>query len=135
MLYWYADIPEEVTYFFIRINPDMQIVPDPGFRWPFWIMFLMNFLLPLVILVARDAKRNPRFVTGVGALIFFSHWLDVNMLVQPGAVGHWHLGLVEFGMFAMFLGAFVYVTLERLTKAPLTAVNHPYLAESVHHQF
>lgn len=135
MLYWYADIPEEVSYFYMRINPGMAIDPDPGFRWPFWIMFLMNFLLPLLILVARDAKRNPRFVIGVGSLIFISHWIDVNVLVQPGAVGHWHMGLVEVGMFAAFLGAFVYVTLNRLTQAPLTAVNHPYLAESVHHQF
>lgn len=135
MLYWYADIPEEVSYFFIRINPGHAIQPDPGFRWPFWTMFLMNFLLPLLILVARDAKRNPRFVTGVGFLIFFSHWLDVNVLVQPGAVGEWHLGLLELGMFATGLGAFTYLTLTRLTKAPLTVVNHPYLAESVHHQF
>ena len=135
MLYWYANIPEEVSYFFLRINPDHQIQPDPGFRWPFWIMFLMNFLLPLLILVARDAKRNPRYVTAVGCLIFFSHWLDVNMLVQPGAVGHWNIGFVELGMFAAFLGGFIYVTLNRLTKAPLTVVNHPYLAESVHHQF
>jgi hypothetical protein len=141
MLYWYADIPEEVSYFFMRINPIIAetgkhaIEPDPGFRWPFWIMMMMNFLLPLIILVARDAKRNPRFIIGVGALIFFSHWLDINVLIQPGAVGTWHLGFIELGMFLCFLGAFVYVTLNRLTQAPLTAVNHPYLAESVHHQF
>jgi hypothetical protein len=116
MLYWYADIPEEVSYFFVRINPGHVIVPDPGFRWPFWIMFLMNFGLPVILLIARDTKRNPRFLVGVGALIFFSHWLDVQVLVQPGAVGHFHLGLVELGMFLAFLGAFIYVTLTRLTR-------------------
>ena len=57
------------------------------------------------------------------------------MVGETGGGGKWKIGFVEMGMFAAFLGAFIYVTLNRLTKAPLTVVNHPYLAESVHHQF
>ncbi len=127
MLIWYSNIPEEVTYFQTRINE------HPGLMWG---TFFINFAVPMVLLMSRDAKRNPRFLIGVGSVIFVGHWLDVNMMVMPGALGHhFHgIGLLEIGMFVTFLGAFIYTVLNTLTKAPLTPVNHPYLEESVHHQ-
>ncbi|QQR88398.1 MAG: quinol:cytochrome C oxidoreductase [Flavobacteriales bacterium] len=125
MLIWYANIPEEVTWFQTRWEHYMPI---------FWMTFFINFAIPMVLLMSRDAKRNPRFLIGVGTVIFIGHWLDVFMIVMPGTMhDHWHLGLVEVGLFLAFLGAFVYVTLNRLTKAPLTPVQHPYLEESIHH--
>jgi len=127
MLIWYSNIPEEVTYFQTRINEHPILM---------WTTFFINFAIPMVMLMSRDAKRNPRFLIGVGSVIFIGHWLDVNMMVMPGALGqHFHgPGLLEVGMFLAFLGLFVYTVLHTLTKAPLTPVNHPYLEESVHHQ-
>jgi hypothetical protein len=127
MLIWYSNIPEEVTYFQQRIEE------HPGLLWT---IFFINFAVPMVLLMSRDAKRNPRFLIGVASVIFVGHWLDTLMLVMPGALGRdFHgVGLLEVGMFATFLGLFIHVVLTRLTKAPLTPVNHPYLEESVHHQ-
>lgn len=127
MLIWYSNIPEEVTYFQTRIDEHPALM---------WGTFFINFAVPMVMLMSRDAKRNPRFLIGVGSVIFVGHWLDVNMMVMPGALGHhFHgIGLLEIGMFLTFLGAFIYTVLNTLTKAPLTPVNHPYLEESVHHQ-
>ncbi|MFT3884234.1 MAG: quinol:cytochrome C oxidoreductase [Flavobacteriales bacterium] len=59
MLYWYADIPEEVIYFKVRIDHH---------PWLMWGMFFINFAVPMVLLMSRDAKRNPRFLIGVGAV-------------------------------------------------------------------
>ncbi|MBK9177695.1 MAG: quinol:cytochrome C oxidoreductase [Flavobacteriales bacterium] len=128
MLIWYSNIPEEVTYFQQRINDH---------PWLTWTTFAINFALPMVLLMSRDAKRNPRFLIGVGAAIFIGHWLDVNMMVMPGAAGHdFHhgIGLLDAGMFTLFLGLFITVVFNALAKAPLTPVNHPFLEESVHHQ-
>lgn len=127
MLIWYSNIPEEVTYFQDRIDH------HPGLMWG---VFFTNFALPMVLLMSRDAKRNPRFLMFVGTIIFVGHWLDVTMMVMPGSLGHdFHgVGLLEIGMFLAFLGVFLYTVLNALTKAPLTVVNHPYLEESIHHQ-
>ncbi len=127
MLIWYSNIPEEVTYFMDRINN------HPGLLWT---IFAVNFAIPMVFLMSRDAKRSPRFLIGVGAVIFIGHWLDTVLLVLPGTLGHhFHgIGLLEIGMFVLFLGIFIIRVLSTLTKAPLTPVNHPYLEESVHHQ-
>ncbi|MBK7946717.1 MAG: quinol:cytochrome C oxidoreductase [Flavobacteriales bacterium] len=126
MLIWYANIPEEVTYFQDRINHHPALM---------WTIFFINFAVPMALLMARDAKRNPRYLIGVGSVIFIGHWLDVNLMVMPGANGHhFHgIGLLDVGMFVLFLGAFVRVVLGTLAKAPLTPVNHPYLEESIHH--
>lgn len=127
MLIWYSNIPEEVTYFQTRINDHPVLL---------WSVFFINFALPMVMLMSRDAKRNPRFLIFVGSIIFIGHWLDVTMMVMPGTVGHdFHgVGLLEVGMFMAFLGVFLFTVLNALTKAPLTVVNHPYLEESIHHQ-
>ncbi|MFN8351079.1 MAG: quinol:cytochrome C oxidoreductase [Flavobacteriales bacterium] len=126
MLYWYANIPEEVTYFKTRIDHHAGLM---------WGMFFINFAVPMVLLMSRDAKRNPRFLIGVGTVILVGHWLDTCQLVLPGALGeHFHhVGFLEVGMFLFFLGLFVFRVLTALTKAPLTVVNSPYLEESVHH--
>ena len=126
MLYWYANIPEEVAYADVRINH------HPGLMWG---MFFINFAVPMLLLMSRDAKRNPRFLIGVGTVIIVGHWLDLCQMVLPGALGeHFqHVGALEIGLGLFFLGLFVMTVLRTLTKAPLTVVNSPYLEESVHH--
>ena len=67
-------------------------------------------------------------------MIVFGHWLDVFVKVMPGTVkGDWGLGFLEFGMLAGFVGAFMYVVLNALSKAPLVPKNHPFLEEAEHH--
>lgn len=125
MLYWYSNIPEEITYFQARIN---------DYTWTFWGTMLINFVFPMLLLMSKDAKRNAGFLTFVGCIIFFGHWLDVYMIVTPGTMkAHGTVGLVEIGSFLAFLGLFLYVVLNALSKRPLLVQNHPMLDESLHH--
>lgn len=125
MLIWYSNIPEEVTYYVTRIN---------DYRWLFFGTFAVNFIFPMVLLMSREAKRSYGFLTTIGSIIFVGHWMDVFLMVMPGTVfEHWHIGALELGMFLLFLGVFLYVVLNALSKAPLVVKNHPYLEESLHH--
>ena len=47
---------------------------------------------------------------------------------------HSHLNLFEIGLALGFLGLFLFVVLNTLTKAPLMAKNHPFYEESKHHE-
>src|ERR1035437_8391217 len=129
MLIWYANIPEEVTYFQDRLG-------SFGYRPLFWIMFFINFSLPMIILMSRDAKRNATFLKIVGCILIFTHWLDVYLMVMPGTVAsNWRLfSPLEFGLFIGFAGVFLFVVLNQLAKAPLVVQKHPMLEESKHHQ-
>lgn len=125
MLIWYSNIPEEVTYFITRIE---------HYRVPFFGMMLINFIVPMVFLMSRDAKRNPKFLIFVGTIVFIGHFLDVYMLITPGVLfEHWHFGLLEVGLFIGFTGLFINRVLNTLTKAQLIPQNSPYLDESLHH--
>ena len=125
MLIWYANIGEEVTYYAMRIE---------NFKFLYFAMFIINFAFPMLILMSRDAKRNFGILTFVGLIILTGHWLDVFIMISAGSLGaNATIGLIEIGMALMVLGAFVFVILRNLTKAPLTPVNHPFLDESVHH--
>jgi hypothetical protein len=123
MLIWYSNIPEEVTYYISRMLTDYKV--------PFLMMFLVNFMIPFYVLIARDAKRNPKFLVPVAFLIFLGHFADVYLLVIPGTMfDHNEFGLFEIGLFLGFLGLFINRTLSTLSKAPLISKNHPMLQES-----
>lgn len=137
MLIWYSDISEEVTYFLERYN---------HYMYGMWAIFAVNFAVPFYMLVARDAKRNTNYLVFVGVIIFVGHFFDLYMAVIPGTIhGHLEFGFgeghhhtvfswwFELGMFLGFLGLFVYVVLNALTKAKLLPSNHPFLDESEHH--
>ena len=126
MLIWYSNIPEEVTYFQVRFEE---------FKILYWGMFIVNFTFPMIALMDRDKKRNYGFLTTVGVLIFMGHWVDTYMLVTPATMKtHSHLNLFEIGLALGFLGLFLFVVLNTLTKAPLMAKNHPFYEESKHHE-
>jgi hypothetical protein len=125
MLYWYADIPEEIRYFLDRWKDYKALM---------WFVLMINFAFPMILLMSRDSKRNFFFLSFVGAIILIGHWLDMYMIVMPPTVGeHAKFGLTEILMPFFFLGLFMYVVYSSLAKYPLLVKNHPYVKESLHH--
>jgi len=133
MLIWYSNQPEETTYFKPRTQGPYSGV--------FWLMFLINFIAPLLILMRRGSKRNYTTVTFMALLIIFGHWLDFFQMVFPGPLTdgktketHVPIILYDFGIALGFVGLIMYVTARALSKAPLLAKNHPFVKESlIHH--
>lgn len=123
LLIWYANIHEEVVYFQIRLHG--------YFRPLFFTNLFMNFFIPFLLLMMRNAKRNPKSLLVAGSIILVGHWLDVFLMIMPGVVGtSTGLGLLELGMPIAFAGLFIYVVKYSLSKANLYAINHPYIMES-----
>jgi hypothetical protein len=124
MLIWYANIPEEVTYYLARFDE---------YKVPFIAALALNFIVPILMLISRDAKRVSGFVITVGSVILVGHYLDFFVMIMPGTVGgHWHLGFVEIGTFLGLAGLFIRVVTNKLSKLELTPKNHPMLEESKH---
>lgn len=127
MLIWYSNIPEEVQYFIYRFE---------DYRYLFLGMFAVNFILPMVFFMSRDTKRSWPYLIVIGLVIFIGHWFDVFCMVMPGTLfSEWEFGMLEIGMFLTFFSAFVLLVFKGLSKAPLVQKNHPYLQESIHHEF
>lgn len=127
MLIWYSDIPEEVTYFVTRIE---------HYKLPFFGMLVMNFVFPLLILINTDFKRLSWIVVLAGVVILLGHYLDFYNMIMPATVGdQWFIGLSEISSIAFFLGLFIFVVFNSLTKAPLVAIGNPLMEESKHFHY
>lgn len=127
ILIWYANIPEEVTYFVSRIT---------DYRLPFFGMVVMNFLFPLLILMNSDYKRINWFVVMAGIVVLLGHYLDVFVMVMPATVGdQWSIGFPELGGLLFFGGLFVFWVFTALTKAPLQVKRNPFVEESKHFHY
>lgn len=122
MLIWYADMPEETTYFVQRFEE---------YKLPFLGMIPMNFVFPILLLINSDYKRIPHFVIGAGVIVLLGHYLDVFVMIMPATVGgEWFIGVPEVGAVLFFIGLFIYTTFTTLAKAPLLAKGNPFLHES-----
>jgi hypothetical protein len=122
MLIWYANIPEEVTYFVTRLQ---------DYKLPFLGMFAMNFIFPVLLLMNSDYKRVNWFVVLTGIIILAGHYFDVFVMVMPGTVGaSWFVGVPEIGALMFFIGLFIYIVFSAMTKAPLLVKRNPFIKES-----
>jgi Ni/Fe-hydrogenase subunit HybB-like protein len=127
MLIWYANIPEEVTYFMTRIE---------DYNLPFFGMLVMNFIFPLIILMNSDYKRVNYIIVMTGIVIVLGHYIDVFNMIMPSAVGdQWFIGASEIGGFLFFFGLFMYIVFNELTKAPLLAKGDPFIKESEQYHY
>lgn len=125
ILIWYANIPEEVTYYMQRWDE---------YKLLFWSTFVINFVFPVLILMNSDMKKTPWFVIISAICILTGHYFDFYLMITPGSVGeHWGIGFAEIGAFIAVLGGFVWVLFKALDKTNLDSKNHPFVKESEHH--
>jgi len=127
MLIWYSNIPEEVGYFITRIE---------HFNLPFFGMVVMNFVLPVLILINTDFKRLSWIVVMAGTIILLGHYVDFFNMIMPSTVGtQWFIGIPEISSLLFFVGLFIFVVFSALTKAPLLAKRNPFIEESKHFHY
>nr|WP_315149514.1 quinol:cytochrome C oxidoreductase [uncultured Flavobacterium sp.] len=127
MLIWYANIPEEITYFITRIQE---------YNLPFFGAVVMNFLFPVLILINTDFKRITWILVMAGIVILLGHYIDFFNMIMPGTVGSsWFIGVPEIASVLFFLGLFIFVVFSALTKAPLLAKRNPFIEESKHFHY
>lgn len=126
MLIWYGNIPEETTYFKIRMQGPYSVI------W--FAVLIICFVMPILILMSRPSKRNFFTVTFMAMVIFFGHWLDFYQMMYPGTLGaNWHLSWYEIGVVCGFIGTFMLAVATSLSKHSLMPTNHPLMKESILH--
>lgn len=124
MLIWYANIPEETTYF-LRRNTESWCTLNI-------ILVLGHFLVPFLLLLFRNTKRRPAYLCGVACWILSMHLLDIYIIVLPmlHPVGFRPsfldlLSLITIGT------ALAAVFLKRLGDVPLWPLRDPRLKDSI----
>ena len=94
-------------------------------------LVLLHFVLPFVLLLSRDFKRQAGLLAGVSLLVLAMRWVDLFWLAAPTfhhhLAGHWLDLTTMAGIGGIWVGVFV----TQLKKRPLLPVNDPYLEEAL----
>lgn len=91
LLMWYADMPEEITWYKARIEgPWLPVI---------LFLALLHFVIPFFVLAARGAKSSGKVLKRIAILILIAHALDLYWLVFPAL----HKGVVFSWPEASFL--------------------------------
>jgi hypothetical protein len=125
LLIWYANIPEETTYYVKRLTGSWKI--------NFYLNLSLNWLVPFIILLPNYFARKKFILMIVISLVSFGQYTDLFEQIMPGTVGDYHIGFVEVGTWLGFAGLFTYVVLRTLSGKDLIPKNHPLLNESLNH--
>ncbi len=126
MLIWYANLPEEVTFYMGRHHGAWAVVSG--------LNVLVCWVVPFLALLPRASKRNESFMLKAAGLLMVGHWIDLYLNVQPvfqpeaPVLGIWELAPIAGGA-ALFVLAFR----RGLAAADVVPAGDAYLAESLHH--
>lgn len=125
MLIWYANIPEETTYF-LRRNTESWCIMNI-------ILVLGHFVVPFLLLLFRNPKKHPAYLCGVACWILLMHLLDIYIIVlpmmHPQGFCPSFLDLLSLIAIGTALAA---VFLKHLGDVPLWPLRDPRLKDSIH---
>jgi len=123
MLMWYADLPEEVTWYHDRLHGAWHGVTIA--------LAVLHFVVPFFALSTRDSKSHPPTLVRVAVLMFFAHVLDVYWLIFPSLSHHPLLSWPELSFALLFLGGALLWVRKALTWGEDLPVGDPFLREGL----
>lgn len=129
-LIWYANIPEETRFYFIR-NTD-------GWRVVSVFIVIGHFIAPFIALLSQPRKKNPKLICAISLWVIAMHLIDIywNVIPERGpslgkgvlVEGAWIGDVVAF---CAVFGTLGYLYLRSLGKNSLYAWRDPRLIESI----
>jgi hypothetical protein len=75
LLIWYANMPEETSWFRIRSAGGWGAVA--------LVLVIGNFFAPFLLLISRPAKRKLKLLGAVAGWLLLMHYLDVYWMTMP----------------------------------------------------
>lgn len=125
MLIWYANLPEETVFYLHRSHGGWMEVS--------MALLVFKFVVPFVALLPRWAKRTPGHLVMVCLLVMVMQYVDLYWLVYPNYNEHVAFSWMEVLVFLGFLGVFLLMVTNWMSKHNLVPVKDPRIHESLSH--
>ena len=126
LIIWSGNLPEEIPWYIERMRGGWGVIA--------LALVLGHFVLPFLLLLSRDLKRNSKWLARVAIFIILMRLVDIIWLVAPvfahhGFPIHWMDVAVPLGL----AGAWLFLFAQHLRNHPLMPLNDPYLKEAFSH--
>jgi Ni/Fe-hydrogenase subunit HybB-like protein len=79
-LIWHGNLPEEVVWYVRRLHGRWNVLA--------WLIVLLHFVVPFMLLLSRGWKRSPARLRGVALLLLAVHWVELEWIVAPAVEAH-----------------------------------------------
>jgi hypothetical protein len=123
MLMWYANFPDEVIYYKVRLAGSWRAITIA--------LASLHFILPFFALVTRDSKKDPRRLRRVALLMLSAHVLDIYWLIFPVLPKGPHFSWPELSFALFFLGGILLWIRGAMEKGEDMPVGDPFLREGL----
>lgn len=127
MLVWIANLPEEATFYLVRLSGH--------WKWVGAFIAVAGFVAPFALLLPRASKRRPAVLGSVAAIVLAARWADVWWLVMPAALPRGPAlhpsDLTAFAGVAGLAAAFVFFRASRAAPMP---IRDPHLLQSMEYR-
>lgn len=122
LTYWYGNVPEETSYFHLRLQQP----------WKTMIMFspLWWFFVPFIALIWKASKWTSWIAIPVCCVVLIAQWFNYILVVIPEIIpaAEWGGPWLELGVFVGCLGGFLWSVTSVLARVPMLSVADPLLA-------
>lgn len=129
LTYWYTNIPEETSYYIVRLKSPWRLIMQ--------ILPFLTFAIPFFVLIPKASKWVKSVAVPVAGLIIFAQWLSYFMIVMPEVhkVDAAFLPWIEVGVSIGFFGLFSLSFHRFAERVPMLAIGDPLLYEALdsHH--
>lgn len=75
LLIWYADLPEETSWFLTRWNGSWSVFSIA--------LIIIHFAVPYFTLLTQPSKKNPKVLKFVAIWLLFAHLFDLFWMIMP----------------------------------------------------
>jgi hypothetical protein len=123
-LIWYANLPEETSFFDHRAVGNWKTVS--------LLLPWCHFAIPFLYLMSWHVKRNILALSAGAVWLLVMCYIDLYWLIQPNFHHHGpHFGIGDIGSLLLVGGLFFFLFFRRLNGASLIPSGDPRLAESL----
>jgi hypothetical protein len=122
MIIWSENLAEEIPWYLNRTRG--------GWQWVALALVVLQFGLPFLLLLSRDAKTNAPSLARIAALVLAMRFIDVVWWVEGSFAEPVSFYLI-FDVAALLAigGIWIWLFARRLQRSPLLPVADPYLLE------
>ena len=126
LIVWSGNLPEEISWYLARFRG--------GWGWVGLAVLLLHFVLPFLLLLSREANRNPSTLAAAAGLLLVMRFVDVAWLVLPAfSRGAFHLDWMDVAAPVGLGGLWLAFYARNLKARPLLPVNDPGFEEALAH--
>jgi len=126
LIVWSGNLTDEIPWF----------LPSFGTTWG-WVggaLIAFQFVVPFLLLLSRDIKRNPKALCSVVGVIIVMRFVDLFWIVMPGfRMKGFAVNWMNFTVPLALGGLWIAVFLWQLGKDPLLPLGAPNLENALRH--